>query len=388
MGIQQQFSEQRVKEQSGEDHPSRPKQILTPQPDFVGTAKKRSVADFAQHRSEAGKVDWQTAMKRAIRDAGTLREAVGLADPVDPNAEIAGEKQFPTFVPIEFLNRIVPGNPADPLLRQVLPVQQEDDHSDDRFVSDPVGDQAAVVAGGLLHKYSGRALMITTGACGVHCRYCFRREFPYSENRPHDWSSALDYVRSNAGVDEVILSGGDPLTVVDARLESLVDRIAEIQHVRRLRIHSRMPVVIPQRVTDGLIDRLSESRLAVWMVIHANHAAELDPLVLDRISAMLRSGITVLNQAVLLHGVNDNADALTELCLKLINAQVMPYYLHQLDRVRGAAHFEVPKQHGLQLVEELRKRLPGYAVPQYVIEQAGEPSKSPMMQNLSETKVL
>ena len=149
-----------------------------------------------------------------------------------------------------------------------------------------------------------------------------------------------------------------------------------------------MPVVIPQRVTDGLIDRLSESRLAVWMVIHANHAAELDPLVLDRISAMLRSGITVLNQAVLLHGVNDNADALTELCLKLINAQVMPYYLHQLDRVRGAAHFEVPKQHGLQLVEELRKRLPGYAVPQYVIEQAGEPSKSPMMQNLSETKVL
>ena len=326
-------------------------------------------------------MDWQTAMKRAIRNSYDLLTAAELPDfqqtlSSGSSPNIGGEKQFPTFVPLEFLSRIVPGDPADPLLRQVLPIIEEDETSDNRFVSDPVGDQAAVVANGLLHKYAGRALMITTGACGVHCRYCFRREFPYSENRPHDWNAALDYVKENPSVDEVILSGGDPLTLVDSKLMDLFERIESIDHVKRLRIHSRMPIVIPQRVTSAIVDRLANSRLAIWMVIHANHAAELDALVLDRIATMVRSGITVLNQAVLLRGVNDNADTLAELCERLINAQVMPYYLHQLDRVRGAAHFEVPKQHGLDLIEALRKRLPGYAVPQYVVEEAGSPSKS------------
>ncbi|KAA1257905.1 L-lysine 2,3-aminomutase [Rubripirellula obstinata] len=327
-------------------------------------------------------------MKRAIRDSGTLCEAVGLSDSNDSARKIGGENQFPTFVPLEFLGRLNPGDPADPLLRQVLPVTQEDENADPRFVTDPVGDQASMVASGLMHKYNGRTLMITTGACGVHCRYCFRREFPYSENRAHDWTPALEYIRANPTIDEVILSGGDPLTLVDTKLFDLFTHIESIDHVRRLRIHSRMPVVIPQRVTADLIDRLDQSRLAVWMVIHANHAAELDTLVLDRIDAMIRGGITVLNQAVLLRGINDNADALTELCEKLINAQVMPYYLHQLDRVRGAAHFEVPTQRGLELIEVLRQRLPGYAVPQYVTEQAGEPSKSPVGQVLSKSKVL
>lgn len=360
-------------------------QILATQGDFVGTAKNPASPVFQQHRSEAGKIDWQTAMKRAIRDSGVLRDALALAKTEQTalaaglaKSAISGEKQFPTFVPLEFLSRIVPGDPADPLLRQVLPVHEEDQNADPRFVADPVGDQAAVVASGLLHKYSGRALMITTGACGVHCRYCFRREFPYAENRPHDWKPALDYVRGNPSVDEVILSGGDPLTLVDSKLFELFDEIESIQHVRRLRIHSRMPIVIPQRVTDGLIERLADSHLAVWMVVHANHAAELDTLVLNRIAAMVRGGITVLNQAVLLRGVNDDEDTLAELCEKLINVQAMPYYLHQLDRVRGASHFEVPTQRGLELIEALRGRLPGYAVPQYVIEQSGEPSKTPL----------
>lgn len=365
--------------------------ILATRPDFVGTASNASPTEFQagrfqEHLAQAGQVDWQTAMKRAIRKRSVLNELLRLPESTSANpsasATVAGEKQFPTFVPLEFVRRIVPGDPLDPLLLQVLPVEQESDHSDPRFLVDPVGDQAASVANGLLHKYAGRTLVITTGACGVHCRYCFRREFPYADNRASDLfdsnSSVIRYLRRSTDVHEVILSGGDPLTWVDATLFRLIEQIESIPHVRRLRIHSRMPVVIPQRVTETLIRRLSDSRLAAWMVIHANHPAELDEQVLDRINAMVNSGIPVLNQAVLLRGVNDDADALAELCEKLIDVSAMPYYLHQLDRVRGAAHFEVPVQRGIELVESLRQRLPGYAVPKFVVEQAGKGSKTPL----------
>ena len=349
-------------------------QILATTSDFVRSASSPPKSVSLQHQEEAGKVDWQTAMKRAIRSSDVLRECLDLPIACHPG----GEKQFPTFVPLEFLSRIKPGNPLDPLLRQVLPESAEDNHQDARFVSDPVGDQSALVSGGLLHKYTGRALMITTGACGVHCRYCFRREFPYSENRPNDWSAALDHVRSRSDIDEVILSGGDPLTLVDAKLFDLIDQIQTIDHVKRLRIHSRMPIVIPQRLTDTLVSQLAGSRLATWFVVHANHANELDGLVLDRMSALIDAGIPVLNQAVLLRGVNDDVDTLADLSTRLINHRAMPYYLHQLDRVRGASHFEVPEQRGRQLIDELRQRLPGYAVPTYVVEQAGERSKTPL----------
>ena len=349
-------------------------QILTTTSDFVRTASPTSDADFSTHLAEAGKVDWQTAMKRAIRDSDRLRQALDLP----PSKAPASEKQFPTFVPLEFLKRIEPRNLADPLLKQVLPESSEDDHSDKRFVADPVGDQASIASGSLLHKYAGRTLMITTGACGVHCRYCFRREFPYAENRPHDWSPGLDYARKNLEIDEVILSGGDPLTLVDQKIFELIDQIESIKHVRRLRIHSRMPIVIPQRVTDSLIDRLARSRLTSWFVIHANHAAEIDVSVLDRTDAMIDAGIPVLNQSVLLRGVNDQVETLADLSRTLVDHRIMPYYLHQLDRVRGAAHFEVPVERGIALVEELRARLPGYAVPTYVVEQAGKRSKTPL----------
>ena len=370
--------------------------ILATSPDFVGTASDASPSDCPtlpsqEHLSQAGDVDWQTAMKRAIRKRTVLKALLGLTETEsDDSASVrdaeAGEKQFPTFVPLEFVRRMVPGDPSDPLLLQILADEEESNHSDPRFLSDPVGDQSAAVANGLLHKYAGRTLVIATGACGVHCRYCFRREFPYSDNQASDLSSrdslAIDYLQRNKDVREVILSGGDPLTLVDANLFRLIDQIESIPHVRRLRIHSRMPIVIPQRVTDPLVQRLADSRLTCWMVVHANHPTELDDQVLNRIGAMVDSGIPVLNQAVLLRRVNDDADTLTELCEKLIDVAAMPYYLHQLDRVRGAAHFEVPVERGIALMEDLRRRLPGYAVPKFVIEQAGQDSKTPLvMQN-------
>lgn len=225
--------------------------------------------------------------------------------------------------------------------------------------------------------------MIATAACGVHCRYCFRREFPYSSagTRAHDWRPSIQYLRDHDEIDEVLLSGGDPLTIVDQKLGELLDAIESIPHVRRLRIHTRMPIVIPQRITSELVDRLSSSRLAVWFVVHANHSNELDAHVLDRLGVVVDAGIPVLNQAVLLRGVNDDAAVLAELCRRLVDHRIQPYYLHQLDRVRGASHFEVPIHEGKRLMRQLRASLPGYAVPTYVVEQAGQMSKTPLSES-------
>jgi EF-P beta-lysylation protein EpmB len=322
-------------------------------------------------------------MRRAIRTAAELRERVGLPP---PSAEIAAaERDFPTFVPLEFLSRIRPGDPRDPLLLQVLPVIEET-FASTGFVSDPVGDTAARVAPQLLQKYFGRALVITTGVCGVHCRYCFRRQFDYStaatssfdaNHGSQSWGNAVDYLRQHDSIDEVILSGGDPLTLSDSRLDRLISELESIPHVKRLRIHSRMPIVIPQRVTPGLVERLRASRLATWMVIHCNHQQEIDSSVDTAIAMMVDHGIPVLNQAVLLAGVNDDVEVLVSLCRELVNRRVQPYYLHQLDRVAGAAHFEVPVQRGKAIVEALRAELPGYAVPTYVTEIEGAQSKVP-----------
>jgi EF-P beta-lysylation protein EpmB len=261
------------------------------------------------------------------------------------------------------------------------------------FVSDPVGDTAARVAPALLQKYSGRALVITTGVCGVHCRYCFRRQFDYSTSKEgvpslpgvqspdgpsgESWAAAVAHLRLDQSIDEVILSGGDPLTLSDARLDRLVTAIESVPHVRRLRIHSRMPIVIPQRVTQAWVDRVRASRLATWMVIHCNHAQEIDGAVGDGIARMVDAGIPVLNQAVLLAGVNDDAETLATLSRELVNRRVQPYYLHQLDRVAGASHFEVSVDRGRQIVDAMRAMLPGYAVPTYVTEVEGAASKVP-----------
>jgi EF-P beta-lysylation protein EpmB len=220
-------------------------------------------------------------------------------------------------------------------------------------------------------------LLITTGACAVHCRYCFRRHYPYSEGPRSidDWQPAIDRLAADPSIDEVLLSGGDPLTLVDEQLAELARRLAEIPHLRRLRIHTRLPIVIPQRVTSELLDWLSGTRLAPIMVVHANHPQEIDAATAGALTKLIDAGVPVLNQSVLLRGVNDHAEALIDLSRRLIDLRVMPYYLHQLDRVQGAAHFEVPISRGLELVAQMRAALPGYAVPRYVQEIAGDAHK-------------
>jgi EF-P beta-lysylation protein EpmB len=283
---------------------------------------------------------------------------------------------FPLFAPWPYIGRMVKGDTADPLLRQVLPLFDET-KDEPGFAADPVGDSAAELSPGLLQKYYGRALLITTGACAVHCRYCFRRQYPYASapKSPADWQPAIDRIAADTSIDEVILSGGDPLTLIDGHLAALADRLAQVKHVHRLRIHTRLPIMIPQRVTTELIDWLRGTRLTPIMVIHANHAQEIDDSVAAALSRLADAGIPLLNQSVLLRGVNDNADALINLSRRLIDLRIMPYYLHQLDRVAGAAHFEVPITRGLELIAALRRALPGYAVPRYVQEAAGEPHK-------------
>lgn len=269
-----------------------------------------------------------------------------------------------------------PGDPADPLLRQVLPVFNE--HLPvDGFTADPVGDLAAERQPGVLHKYHGRVLLVLTGACAINCRYCFRRDYPYgtSSATPRQWQATLDAIAADESIGEVILSGGDPLVLDDTLLAEFVAGVEQIAHVKRLRIHTRLPIVIPERVTDKLVGWLNSSRLALVLVLHANHANELDQVVSVAVAKLAETGTLLLNQAVLLRGVNDSTKAQRELCERLVDLRVMPYYLHQLDRVAGAAHFEVPVAEGIEIIHQLRAQLPGYLVPRYVQEVAGEANK-------------
>lgn len=322
-----------------------------------------------------GSGGWQRELKDAVRDPRELCRLLDLP-PAWEAAALRAAGGFGLFVPRGYIARMRRGDPADPLLRQVLPLDDER-AGVAGFALDPVGDAAATLAPGLLLKYRGRALLVATGACAVHCRYCFRRHYPYADG-PQSWAQwqpALERIAADPTLDEVVLSGGDPLTLVDERLARLAFRLAAIPHLRRLRVHTRLPIVIPARVGDDLVAWLRGTRLAPIMVVHANHPAELVPPVAEALGRLVDAGVPVLNQAVLLRGVNDRADVLVELCRRLVDLRVMPYYLHQLDRVVGAAHFEVPEEVGLRLVAELRARLPGYAVPRYVRETAGDPHK-------------
>ncbi len=316
-------------------------------------------------------------MRRAIRNSEELCRRLDL--PVSLGNSLAAEG-FPVFVPLEFLSRMRVGDAADPLLRQVLAVGSETNLSAD-FVADPLDEQKASMLPGLLHKYHGRALLVTTGACAVHCRYCFRRHFPYHDvpKSADAWGPAVAHIQADTSLEEVLLSGGDPLTLVDPLLAQLVQSLDAIAHVRRLRFHTRLPIVIPQRVNAALVDMLTGLRATPWVVVHCNHAAELDAATLAALGRLVDAGIPVLNQAVLLRGVNDSVAALEQLSLRLVDHRVQPYYLHQLDRVQGAAHFEVSDTEGRRLIDELRQRLPGYAMPQYVREVPGERSKMPVL---------
>lgn len=321
---------------------------------------------------------WQQSLARAIRDPRVLLQRLGLPENLLP-AATAAAATFPLMVTESYLSRIQTGDVDDPLLKQVLPLAEELLDAPG-FVTDAVDDQAFRVAPGLLQKYQGRALMVVTGACAIHCRYCFRRHYPYGEEprRLDDWLPALRALAADDSIHEVLLSGGDPLMLTDQRLGELLQRLEDIPHLRRVRIHSRLPIVLPNRLTDSFLELLLSSRLTPIMVVHANHPNELANDCLSGLRRLVRSGITTLNQSVLLGGINDCAEILVELSERLIDAGVIPYYLHQLDRVRGASHFEVDEVVGRQLIEVLRQRLPGYAVPKYVREIASRPYKQPL----------
>lgn len=319
--------------------------------------------------------EWAQGVSQVTELLALLELDLNLASTLAPAAAA-----FSMRVPHSFIRRMRRGDPHDPLLRQVLPMAQEL-RAVPGFIHDPVGDLAAMAQPGVLHKYAGRALLVTTGACAIHCRYCFRRHYPYAQAHAGQasWTPALDHLRADASIHEVILSGGDPLALSDTKLAQLAQALDEIAHLRRLRIHTRLPVVLPSRVDTPLLAWLSQGRLPRVIVLHINHAQELaDTEVVAALAALRRSGATLLNQAVLLRGVNDTAHALGALSEALFSAGVLPYYLHQLDRVQGAAHFEVPDAEALALLAEVRMRLPGYLVPRLVREVAGAPAKLPV----------
>ncbi|HET8700535.1 MAG TPA: EF-P beta-lysylation protein EpmB [Nitrococcus sp.] len=319
---------------------------------------------------------WQQELARAVRDPGELVRLLELPPTLLEPARAAA-RHFPLRVPRGYVARMERGNPNDPLLRQVLPLATELD-TVPGFVADPVGDLSASRGAGILHKYYGRVLLITTGACAVNCRYCFRRHFPYTEANAsvEQWQPALRYIAGHPEIEEVILSGGDPLTLTDRRLAQLTAQLADIPHIRRLRVHSRLPVVLPARITDEMLGWFAGNRLQPVMVLHANHANELDETVANAIKYLRAAGVTILNQTVLLRGVNDEATTLTALNRRLFDSGALPYYLHLLDRVAGASHFEITPRRARELHRQIAARLPGYLVPRLVQEIEGAPGKS------------
>jgi L-lysine 2,3-aminomutase len=334
-----------------------------------------SITETATSKATDTPCHWQEVLADSITDPDQLCQMLGLPPTAAEEARQAANA-FGLLVPRPYLARIRPGDLQDPLLRQILPVRGESEPAAG-FSRDPLCESDASPAAGLLAKYQGRSLIVTTGRCGVHCRFCFRRHRP-SASAPSDplhSPEILALLRADSSLHEVILSGGDPLTLNNDVLAACATKIAQIAHVRRLRLHTRMPIVVPQRVDADLLRWIGASPLTVSIVLHVNHPAEIDQPVADAIGQMADAGIPLFSQSVLLRGVNDQIDALAELFERLVDLRVTPYYLHQLDRVAGAAHFEVPEREGLDLASKLRALLPGYAVPRYVRDIPGNRNK-------------
>lgn len=315
---------------------------------------------------------WQGHLRDSVKSTQELAEMLDLS--THPLMWI-NESDFPLFVPKNFVKRMEIGNPHDPLLRQIVPVDDEL-RVVDGFSVEPLNESKYSPSSGLIQKYDGRVLVITSSACPVHCRYCFRRHFPYKDFRGDSLSQVLDYVSEDQSIQEVILSGGDPLSVRDSVLETFIQRLEQFKHVRILRFHTRFPIMIPQRITSRLLRCFEASTLNIVVVLHANHANEIDQDVETACVALLRSRVETLNQSVLLKGINDSHEALVDLSYRLSDAKISPYYLHLLDRVQGAAHFEVSEARAKALVGEMQRRLPGYLVPRLVREEPGQPSKT------------
>ncbi|OHV09978.1 EF-P beta-lysylation protein EpmB [Kushneria phosphatilytica] len=339
------------------------------------TRTSDGVQAIAAHTPNA---DWQTQLREVIRDPATLLDALSLPHDLLAGAR-GGHAQFSVRVPRAYLNRMTPGDRDDPLLRQVLPLTQETD-SVTGFVTDPLAEADHTPRAGLIHKYAGRVLLIASAGCAINCRYCFRRHFPYEDHTPSmtEWQETLDYLRNDTSITEAILSGGDPLVSSDRRLAWLCEALAEIPHLRRLRIHTRLPVVIPDRINEALLEWLGNTRLQRVMVLHINHPREIDEHVSAACQRLRQVGVTLLNQSVLLRHVNDSVDTLAELSERLFEVGIQPYYLHVLDAVAGAAHFDVPDDEARSLVARLRTRVSGFLVPRLVREIPEEASKTPL----------
>lgn len=318
---------------------------------------------------------WQQQLANAIRSPEDLLNHVGL----DINClgyTQKGIAQFPVRVPLAFANRMQKENPDDPLLRQVFPYQEED-KEEPAFTTDPLNEKEACVTPGLLHKYFDRVLTVSTGACAIHCRYCFRRHFPYedSDQSTSIWQKRFNYINDNHDINEIILSGGDPLSLADHKLAEYCNSINEIKHIKRIRIHTRFPIVIPDRLTQTLIDTLSAAKKEIIVVVHINHANEIDEQVSESLHRLNRQGLILLNQSVLLKGINNNANTLIQLSEQLIANKVTPYYLHMLDPVSGTTHFKVDELEAKSLIKEMQHKVSGYLVPKLVREIPGEKSK-------------
>jgi L-lysine 2,3-aminomutase len=323
--------------------------------------------------------DWTLSLKNSITSLPELFQYLAIDTPPQHSNEGAADT-FSMRVSREYANRIDASNPNDPLLLQILPQTQELSATPG-YQHDPVGDNSANPVPGLLHKYHGRVLLIASGGCAIHCRYCFRRHFDYAGNLPgsHGWQGAMDYITHDSSIEEVILSGGDPLTLKDKALINLINKIEAIPHVMRLRIHSRLPIIIPARMTQTLLSALKQSRLQIILVIHCNHANEIDNAVTNTLKKCSTAGVTLFNQTVLLKGINDRSECLISLNKKLFNSGVIPYYLHILDKVVGAAHFYVNEPTAKNIMQQLRQQLPGYLVPTLVREDAGALHKTPLL---------
>ncbi len=321
--------------------------------------------------------NWLKQLANGISDPLKLLEQLEI-DPEPWQNGFDARKLFAQRVPQSFVERMQKGNPFDPLLRQVLPLSAEFEVHPG-YSNDPLQEQNNDIPG-LLHKYRNRALMIVKGGCAINCRYCFRRHFPYQENKGNKttWQQSLDYLAQHDELNEVILSGGDPLMAKDDELRWLIDHIADIPHIKRLRIHSRLPVVIPARVTDELVSLLAGTRLQVILVTHINHAQEINQELSDALSKLKRVGVTLLNQGVMLKGVNDSVDAQVQLSEALFDSGVLPYYIHVLDKVQGAAHFFISDQQAKAIMAGVIERVSGYLVPKLTREIGGRNSKTPL----------
>jgi EF-P beta-lysylation protein EpmB len=332
----------------------------------------------AQQAAAQTQSAWQRQLSQAVRDPAVLCQRLGLSQAWLAGAQ-AGHGLFEICVPDAYLARIVPNDPNDPLLRQILPTSDEA-ATPPGYVTDPLEEADHRPVKGLIHKYANRVLLIASPACAINCRYCFRRHFPYHENSPSraQWQEALDYLRADTTIHEAILSGGDPLAASDRQLAWLVKQLESIPHLKRLRIHTRLPVVIPDRVDESLLGWLGSTRLQKVVVLHINHANEIDQAVVDACTRLKQAGVTLLNQSVLLRGINDSVPTLAALSERLFEAGVLPYYLHVLDPVQGAAHFDVPDSEAQALIEALLEHLPGFLMPRLVREVPGKMSKTPL----------